>query len=249
MESNPACGGCSGPHPYDTSIPSVVWNEVIRARGLSEYLCLTCIVREFAMAKTSFTATLYGNGLDFTNIEVRIGGAVADDAHKVQEENNTLRWKLHEHADKVAEQAQRIKKLGQQVLDEVKVANAMTDKLSEANRQLAEANQRAEQAVAGSAEEDRDTAHVWAGRFDEGGADPDLFAAWLSRRISAAKLEGAQAERERCAKAVCDGCRSEWPLTNYAGRTRHQPTGKPWAWSKCYARELGILSPAEPKEI
>lgn len=51
------CGGCGGPHRFDTSVPSVLWNRVIRSQGLSEYLCAACIVREFAKAGVSFTAT------------------------------------------------------------------------------------------------------------------------------------------------------------------------------------------------
>lgn len=94
------CGGCGGPHDFDTSVPSVVWNEVIRAQGGSEYLCTSCIVRAFAKAGRSFTATLYGAGLDFAKIEVRIGGQVADDAYKIQEENNALRWKLTEASER-----------------------------------------------------------------------------------------------------------------------------------------------------
>ena len=94
------CGGCGGPHNFDTSVPSVVWNEVIRAKGGSEYLCLTCIVREFAKVGRSFTATLYGASLDLTKIEVRVGGQVAEDAYKIQEENNALRWKVAEASDR-----------------------------------------------------------------------------------------------------------------------------------------------------
>jgi hypothetical protein len=91
---NPPCGRCGGPHPFDTSIPSPVWNEVIRPLGISEYLCLTCIVTLFAQAGRSFTAELWGTreatfkGLQ---IEVRIGGKVAEDAAKLSEENTALR--------------------------------------------------------------------------------------------------------------------------------------------------------------
>jgi hypothetical protein len=52
------CAQCGGPHDFDTSIPSELWNHVIRAKGLPEYLCTTCIVREFVRAGTSFTANL-----------------------------------------------------------------------------------------------------------------------------------------------------------------------------------------------
>jgi hypothetical protein len=56
---NPACSGCGGPHPFDTSIPSEAWNRVVRGRGLPDYLCLTCIVRAFAEAGEDFTAELW----------------------------------------------------------------------------------------------------------------------------------------------------------------------------------------------
>lgn len=90
------CGGCGGPHQFDTSIPSVVWNAVIRAKGMSEYLCTSCIVREFVLAGTSFTAELYGGALNGNRIELRVGGQVADDASKVSDENNALRVELAE---------------------------------------------------------------------------------------------------------------------------------------------------------
>ena len=63
VEGVSACGGCGGPHRFDTSVPSVLWNRVIRPLDIGEYLCLTCIVREFAKAGISFTATLWGDGL------------------------------------------------------------------------------------------------------------------------------------------------------------------------------------------
>lgn len=90
----PACGGCGGPHPFDTSIPSVKWNQVIRAAGGSEYLCLTCIVSAFAKAGESFTAVLSGAELHGVSVEFRVDGKVANDARLVQEENNRLRWEL-----------------------------------------------------------------------------------------------------------------------------------------------------------
>jgi hypothetical protein len=90
------CGSCGGPHQFDTSVPSVIWNQVIRAQGLSEYLCTTCIVREFARAGRNFTAALYGAGFHGLPIEIQVDNAVAQDAHLIQEENNALRWKLFE---------------------------------------------------------------------------------------------------------------------------------------------------------
>lgn len=90
------CGNCGGPHRFDTSVPSVVWNDVIRRRGLSEYLCLNCIVREFVRARRSFTATLWGDCLGGFPIEIRIGGKVATDAAAISEENTALRVTIRE---------------------------------------------------------------------------------------------------------------------------------------------------------
>lgn len=87
-----ACGGCNGPHPYDTTIPSAVWNAIIRAQNLPDYLCLTCIVRAFALAGQGFTATLWDADLKGMAVEFRIGGWVAEDAVIVQDENNRLRY-------------------------------------------------------------------------------------------------------------------------------------------------------------
>lgn len=93
--SNPACSLCGGPHPFDTSVPSVVWNRTIRSRGLPEYLCLTCIVTVFACLGESFTAELIGGPFSGgVPIEVCVRGHVANDAARIQEENNRLRWQL-----------------------------------------------------------------------------------------------------------------------------------------------------------
>lgn len=71
------CARCGGPHPFDTTLPSAAWNAVIRARGLPEYLCLTCIVQEFAALGQGFTAALWGGPEGFSGlpIEVRIAPA------------------------------------------------------------------------------------------------------------------------------------------------------------------------------
>lgn len=95
-EIAPPCARCGGPHPFDTSVPSVVWNAVIRKAGLPEYLCATCILRSFAMSNVSFTATLWGDRLDGVPIEVRILGAVALDAAAVSAENTALRVQVRE---------------------------------------------------------------------------------------------------------------------------------------------------------
>lgn len=90
-----ACSRCGGPYRFDTVVPSVIWNETIRARGLSEFLCLTCIVEAFCCFGESFTATLWGGSFQGgAPIEVRIGGEVAVDAAHISEENTLLRAKL-----------------------------------------------------------------------------------------------------------------------------------------------------------
>jgi hypothetical protein len=67
------CGLCGGPHQFDTSVPSQAWNRAIRSRGIPEYLCLSCIVVEFAKAGESFSAILWGDDLD--GIRISIGMA------------------------------------------------------------------------------------------------------------------------------------------------------------------------------
>ncbi len=91
---NPPCGLCGGPHPFDTTVPSVIWNRIVRAQGLPDYLCLTCIVRAFVAAKESFTAELIGINIATTAIEVRVDSRDARDAVLVSEENTELRAAL-----------------------------------------------------------------------------------------------------------------------------------------------------------
>ncbi len=72
--SETKCDGCQGVYRFDTSVPSVLWNRVMRADGVerSELLCAACIVRVFAKAGESFTATLFGDGFNGVRIEVQI---------------------------------------------------------------------------------------------------------------------------------------------------------------------------------
>lgn len=96
------CAGCGGPHDFDTSIPTTVWNRVIRAQNLPEYLCTTCIVREFVKADEGVTAQLWGDGFNGVSIEVVVNGKNANDATEVSEENQRLRVqieKLREDVD------------------------------------------------------------------------------------------------------------------------------------------------------
>lgn len=90
------CGGCGGPYDFDTSVPSVLWNRIVRAHGGNEYLCTGCVVATFARARQSFTARLSGAGFDGLPIEVRIESKAATDVLEVQSENNRLRREVFE---------------------------------------------------------------------------------------------------------------------------------------------------------
>ncbi len=78
-EPSPPCEGCGGLYLFDTSIPSPLWNEVIRDHGLPEYLCLSCIVRAFAVAGRGFTAVLSGAGVEGLPIEIIVNSHRARD--------------------------------------------------------------------------------------------------------------------------------------------------------------------------
>lgn len=88
---NPPCSKCGGPHPFDTTVPSVVWNGVIRQAELPDYLCAACIIRAFLDEGRSFTAVI-----DEIPIEVRIDSMDAWDAKLLSEENTTLRARVRE---------------------------------------------------------------------------------------------------------------------------------------------------------
>lgn len=96
VKGKPRCAKCGGPHPFDTSVPSVRWNVVIRESGLPDFLCFTCILRAFASAGESFTATLWGNVFNGLPIEVRVHGQNAKDATRISEENTALRARIRE---------------------------------------------------------------------------------------------------------------------------------------------------------
>ena len=66
----PVCDLCGGPHLFDTSVDSTAWNRVIRAKGLPEYLCLSCIVVEFVKAGEVLEATLWGDHLPGVSVRV-----------------------------------------------------------------------------------------------------------------------------------------------------------------------------------
>ena len=104
------CARCGGPHDFDTSVPSVMWNRVIRAKGLPEYLCTTCIVREFVRAGEGFTATLWGEEFNGVPIEIVVNGQNAKDASAIQEENNDYRNQLSELRATQAEAVEKAKR-------------------------------------------------------------------------------------------------------------------------------------------
>lgn len=104
MSTNPPCQGCAGPHPFDTTIESALWNDVIRRAGLPDYLCLTCIVDAFAKAERSFTGDLCGGGFGFVHFEFVFNGRKPEDLQLVAEQNNILRVALRDighHANSV----------------------------------------------------------------------------------------------------------------------------------------------------
>lgn len=105
VDGESRCNNCGWPHPFDTSVSSAVWNDVIRRAGLPEYLCTTCIITAFVQANTSFCATLWGDqfsGAVAPAIEVRVNSQPPRDAEMVSEENNTLRIRVRELEDAAA---------------------------------------------------------------------------------------------------------------------------------------------------
>lgn len=90
------CSGCGGAYRFDTSVPSPLWNRVIRQQQLPEYLCTACIVRAFAKAGESFTASLSGDGFHGLLIEVRIDSAQSRATEELQERHIALRVKVME---------------------------------------------------------------------------------------------------------------------------------------------------------
>lgn len=89
-EPTPPCMGCGGPHRFDTSIPSALWNKVIRGADLPDYLCTSCIVAAFVRAGVSFTAELYGEPVnrpgDVPTIAVQVGAVPWDDTEGDRED-------------------------------------------------------------------------------------------------------------------------------------------------------------------
>lgn len=117
-DARPPCAKCGGPHPFDTSIPSVVWNEEVRAAGLPDYLCPACILRHFAERNVSFTCELWGDGLSGIPISVHVNNRRARASQRIQAENNDLRHRLFEavsDAQPLTEGAQELSSLREQI--------------------------------------------------------------------------------------------------------------------------------------
>jgi hypothetical protein len=96
------CGRCGGPCLFDTSVPSVLWNRVVRPLGGSEYLCASCVIAAFARAGVSFTAELHGGGFGGLPIAVEINGTAATVPLELNEENNRLRVRIQELESQLA---------------------------------------------------------------------------------------------------------------------------------------------------
>lgn len=96
--TNPPCALCGGPHPFDTSVPSVLWNRVVRVQGLPEYLCCTCVIATFVRAGVSFTAELYGQGFSGAPIEIQVSHQAATTLREVNDQNCLLRHSISEAA-------------------------------------------------------------------------------------------------------------------------------------------------------
>lgn len=158
-----SCSGCGGPHQFDTSVPSVLWNQVIRAAGLPEYLCTMCIVRAFARAGVSFTAELYGDDFHGLPIEVRINGEEAQAAAKIQDENNLLRHNLHvaTQAREAAEGRLENAPWKASYVDMRNQRDAAVAKLAEAERTIAAQTEQLEQSMG----------IPWSRRAEEGQRD------------------------------------------------------------------------------
>ena len=80
-EGGSRCDNCGGEYRFDTSIPSPVWNEVVRAKGGSEFLCIQCVVLAFVQAGRAVRATLWGDNEGVTETEIFIRPKGTDESH------------------------------------------------------------------------------------------------------------------------------------------------------------------------
>jgi len=95
------CNGCGGPYRFDISIPSVLWNQVVRSAGMPEYLCGTCIIAAFVRSGVSFSAELFGDGFSGDTIEVRVNGSEHRVAMLLDRQNTALRSAVLEIYERV----------------------------------------------------------------------------------------------------------------------------------------------------
>jgi hypothetical protein len=84
----PVCSRCHGAYWFDTTIDSETWNRVVRAQGISEYLCLSCIVDVFATAGESFTANLWATDKPLTGQSLTFNAVAPDPSAAAPVERN-----------------------------------------------------------------------------------------------------------------------------------------------------------------
>lgn len=130
------CAGCGGAYRFDTVVPNVVWNSVIRAAGMPEYLCTTCIVRAFAKAGVSFTAELWGEEFNGLPVAVHFNSRSARFAQLLSNENTTLRHGLSEAERACKTLRERTDQHAQEIASLRKQLNEMTDFNRRAHRAL-----------------------------------------------------------------------------------------------------------------
>lgn len=95
-QRDPPCGICGGPCLFDTVIPSPVWNQVIRANELPEYLCAACIIQQFAKRDVSFACELWGAEFNGLTLAVHVNNRRARYGKLLSDANTDLRRRLSE---------------------------------------------------------------------------------------------------------------------------------------------------------
>lgn len=119
------CTGCGGEYRFDTTLPSVTWNRVIRAQGLPEFLCTACIVRAFVLAGEGFTAQLWSQEFNGVPVEFSIHSKTADSHAEMSEENTRLRAELFAYSQRESQwNESKLMQSNQAWFDEAKKVNA-----------------------------------------------------------------------------------------------------------------------------